>query len=69
MEAGKQSDEIKVDVHISLVKMLHAKWTAKFYDYVRHKPQLIKNGWRESHIINRLNEKINLDPFAWKTVL
>ena len=25
MEAGKQSDEIKVDVHISLVKMLHAK--------------------------------------------
>jgi len=64
MEAGKRSDQIKVDVCISVVKLLHAKWIVKFYDYTRKKPQLIVNGWRESGIMDRLAENINLDPFA-----
>ena len=63
MEAGKRPDEIKVDVCISVVKPLHAKWTVKYYDYARNNPDLIINGWKESGIINKLSQKINLDPF------
>ena len=63
MEKGKQAHEIKVDVRISIVKPLHAKWIVKFYDYIRSKPELVKNGWKKSGIVERLHEKINLDPF------
>ena len=47
MEAGKRSDEIKVDVRVSVVKPLQAKWIVKFYDYVKVKPQFVKNAWKE----------------------
>ena len=57
MEVGKRSDE--VDVRVSLVTQLHVKWIVKFHGYIRSKPQLIKNGWKELVIMNRLNEKIN----------
>ena len=48
MEARKRSDQIKVDVRVSVVKPLDAKWIVKYYDYARTKPQLIINGWKES---------------------
>ena len=64
MEAGKCSDQIKVDVRVSVVKPLHAKWIVKYYDYARTKPQLIINGWKESGIIDHLAKKIDLDPFS-----
>ena len=64
MEAGKRSDQIKVDVRVSVVKLLHPKWTVKHYDYARTKPQLIINGWKESGIIDHLAKKIDLDPFS-----
>ena len=62
MQQGKKSHEIKV--RISIVKPLHAKWIVKFYDYIRLKPELIKNGWRKSGIIENLSKEIKLDPFA-----
>ena len=43
MDAGKRSDQIKVEVRVSVVKPLHAKWIVKYYDYARTKPQLITN--------------------------
>ena len=63
MEKGKRTHEIKVDVRISVVKPLHAKWIVKFYDSVRSKPELVKNGWQKAGIAEKINEKINLDPF------
>ena len=64
MEAANGSDQIKVDVRISVVKPLHAKWMVKYYDYARTKPQLIISGWKESGIIDHLAKKIDLDPFS-----
>ena len=64
MEAGKRSDQIKVDVCVSVVKPLHAKWIVKYYDYSRTKPQLIIKGWKESGIIDDLSKKTDLDPFS-----
>ena len=64
IEAGKLSEEIKADVRVSVVKPLHAKWIVNFYDCARSKPQLIKHGRKESSILTRFHEKINLDPFT-----
>ena len=64
MEAEKRSDQIKVDVRVSVVKPLHAKWIVKYYDNARTKPQLIINGWKESGIIDHLAKKIDLDAFS-----
>ena len=64
MEAGKRSDQIKVDVRVSVVKPLHAKWIVKYYDKARTKPQLIISGWKESGITDHLAKKIDLDPFS-----
>ena len=64
MEAGERSDEIKVDVRVSVVKPFHTKWIVKFFNYVMGRRRLIKNDWKESGIMNRLQEKINLDYFT-----
>ena len=45
LDAGKQSHEVKVEVKISLIKPLHAKWVTKFYDYIRSKPEIVRKGW------------------------
>ena len=43
MQAGKPSDQIKVDFRISVIKPLHAEWIVKYYDYARSKPEMIIN--------------------------
>ena len=63
MEQGKKSHEIEVDVRLSVIKPLHAKWIVKFYDYLKSKPDIVINGWRKSGIIEKLDEDIDLDPF------
>ena len=65
MKMGKLSHEIKVDTRISVIKPLHAKWVTKFYDYIRIKPDIVKNGWAESKLPEYLSmEQVTLDPFA-----
>ena len=49
---------------ISIVKPLHAKWITKFYDYIRSKPEIVRNGWEKSKITECIKEKMKLDPFA-----
>ena len=61
----KPTNQIKVEVRISVVKLLHAKLIVKYYDYTRSKPEVIINGWKESGITKHL-EMIDLDPFSSK---
>ena len=63
IKAGKRPHEIKVGTQISVVKPLHAKWVTKFYDYIRSKPEIVRNGWIKSKIIEHVNTKVELDPF------
>ena len=39
-----------VDLRMSIVKPLGAKWMIKLYDYLKSKPDIIKNGFRHSGI-------------------
>ena len=63
IKEGKRPHEIKVETQISIVKPLHAKWVTKFYDYIRAKPDIVRNGWIKSKIVENVDKKIQLDPF------
>ena len=54
-----KSQEIKVDVRISVLKPLHSSWITKFYDYmyIRTNPDIIIKGWRKSGIVHCLENK------------
>ena len=43
-------DEVKVDLSLSRMKPLGAKWLTKLYDYMKTKPEIIKNGFKEAGI-------------------
>ena len=62
MQQGKRPYKIKVDVRISVVKPLYAKWNVKFYHYIQSKPEIIQNGSLVS--VENLLKGINLDPFV-----
>ena len=63
MAKGIRSHEIKVDVRLSVIKLLHVKWIVKFNDYIKSKPEIVCNGWWKSAITERLEQDIILDPF------
>ena len=65
IEAGKSPHEIKVDIRISLLKPLQAKWIVQFYDFIRNNPSIVLNGWKKSKIPEHIHaNQITLDPFA-----
>ena len=48
---GKTSKE-PVDLRLSVMKPLGAKWLIELYDYMKGKPDIIKNGFKEAGIQN-----------------
>ena len=59
MQVGKLSNQIKVNIRISVFKPLHAKLIAKYYDYPRSRPEIIINRWKESEITDHLEKKMD----------
>ena len=43
-------DEVKVDLSLTRMKPLGAKWLTKLYDYMKSKPDIVKNGFKEAGI-------------------
>ena len=62
-KSGKLPHQIKVGTQLSIVKPLHAKWVVKFYDYIRSKPDIVRNGWIKAKITECINKKMEVDPF------
>ena len=57
-------DHIKVDLKISNLKPLHAKWITKFYDFIRCNPAIVMSGWKKAGITASMREEIVTDdPF------
>ena len=40
-----------IDLRLSVVKSLGAKWMEKLYDYLRSKPEIVYNGFRAAGIL------------------
>ena len=48
----EESDEVKpVDLHLSIVKPLGAKWLMEMHDHFKGNPQIILNGFRKSGLL------------------
>ena len=62
-KSGKLPHQVKVATQLSIVKPLHAKWVTKFYDYIRSKPDIVRNGWSKALITDCINKKFEVDPF------
>lgn len=61
---GIAPENVSVDLKISILKPLHAKWVTKYYDHIRTRKEIIINGWRRSGIIDALREQVHKeDPF------
>ena len=41
-----------IDLRLSVMKPLGAKWLIELYDYIKSKPDTIKNGFKEAGILD-----------------
>ena len=48
---GKTSKEPD-DLRLSVMKPIGAKWLVELYDYMKSKPEIVKNGFKEAGILN-----------------
>ena len=46
-----QSENESIDLRLSIVKPLAAEWMKSCYDYIKSKPTIIQNGFREAGIL------------------
>ena len=53
---SRDVEEVKVDMSLGVMKPLGAKWITKMYDYLRGKPDIIVNGFKEAGIIDVVNK-------------
>ena len=53
MAQRKRSLEIKVDVRLSIIKPLPAKWIVKFYYYIKSKQEIVCNKLKKSRITKK----------------
>ena len=50
--AGRKTSKEPVDLRLSVMKPLGAKWLVELHDYIKGKPDIIKNGFKEAGIPN-----------------
>ena len=67
MQNGIKPENVKVDMRISVLKPLHAKWITSFYDKMQSRSDIIINGWKRSGITDFIQcdvSKKKEDPFV-----
>ena len=70
LEKGTSIEEVKVDLRLSVMKELEAKWLVSAYDYFKGNGSIIQNGFKEVGIVDavegqQLSEAVeDEDPFA-----
>ena len=50
MDNGKQPEDIEVDMKLSVMKPLSARWIISVYDYLRTKAGIVRGGFVEAGI-------------------
>ena len=57
---GVNAHDIKINVKLSIVKPLHAKWIIEMYNHLRNSKEIIINGFRKAHITQSVSESVRL---------
>ena len=67
LQQGITADKVNVDVKLSKIKSLHAKWIIDVYNHLRSSQEHIANGFRSSGILDAANDPGSIlateDPF------
>ena len=56
MDDGKQPEDIEVDMKLSVMKPLSARWIISTYDYLRTKAEIVRGGFVEAGICEAMDE-------------
>ena len=72
LDAGKSPDSVSVDLKMSVIKEVGARWLVSLYDYFLSNPSIVRNGFVQAGIAEAISnlEKINEstqgsgDPFS-----
>ena len=56
LEEGKEPDDVKVDMRLSIMKPLGAKWITSAYDYLRSESGMVHGGFIEAGIVEALDQ-------------
>ena len=69
LNGGVAPHDVKVDVRLSVIKPLHAKWVIELYHHLKRSKHIIISGFRKAHITDAIIEAIQLahlceNPFA-----
>ena len=55
---GIASESVSVDLKISILKLIHAKWVTQYYDHIHTDEDIVKNGWCRFGIAKAIKEII-----------
>ena len=50
LESGKNPDEVCVDVKMTVIKEVGARWLVSLYDYLLNNPDICSNGFSKAGI-------------------
>ena len=69
LNRGVAAHDVKVDVKLSTMKPLHAKWIIETYHHLKRSKQIVISGFRKAHITKAVSEAGQLaqsceNPFA-----
>ena len=69
LNRGVAAHDAKVDVKLSIMKPLHAKWIIEMYHHLKRSKQIVISGFRKAHITEAVSEADQLaqlceNPFA-----
>ena len=70
LQQGKNLEDVNVDMRLSVVKELQAKWMVSAYDYLHANPQIGINGFKEAGIVAAIEDPDSIavsadeDPFT-----
>ena len=56
VEAGKQVEEVQVEMRMSVMKELSSWWFISAYDHIRSNPDIVKNGFKKAGITEALEK-------------
>lgn len=50
MDSGKSPEEVNIDLRLTVMKEIGARWIVSMYDYFQDKPEICRNGFRKAGI-------------------
>ena len=60
LNRGVEVQDVKVDVRLSTIKPLHARWIIDMYKHLKDSKELVLSGFRKAHISEAVSEAANL---------